>query len=398
MKGFKQIFQQIFKYILIPYVDPVGNETARRSAVVLYTIMALVSGVISVMNIRLGYTVMACTTIALAVGFVVDSVLCVKGKSRGAAILCGIQATAIFTYYAIIGGNYGFAILWILLIPLATMGFLGLQVGLIISIYFQLLLIVLFYTPLKNVMSQHYSSTFIGRFPILYFADMAASSILMVQKHIIQLRQLDHEKELNEAVYKERNRVEAISMQTILSISNAVDAKDKYTQAHSNRVSVYACLIAEEIGWNKLQVEEIRQIALLHDIGKIAVSDTILNKPGKLTDEEFEIMKGHTVAGGEILKDLTILENVALGAKYHHERYDGKGYPNGLKGEEIPVEARIIGLADSFDAMNSNRVYRKKLSAEVIHNELVKGSGTQFDPELIKAFLPIADDLLAMQG
>ena len=95
---------------------------------------------------------------------------------------------------------------------------------------------------------------------------------------------------------------------------------------------------------------------------------------------------------------MTILENVALGAKYHHERYDGNGYPNGLKGEEIPVEARIIGLADSFDAMNSNRVYRKKLSAEVIHNELVKGSGTQFDPELIKAFLPIADDLLAMQG
>lgn len=390
-------YKQLIKYILTPYVDPDGNETVRRSAVVLYAIMALVSAIISGMNIKHNYMVMAYTTVALSLGFVVDAVLCAKKKPRLATIICGLQATGIFTYYAIVGGNYGFAILWILIMPLASMGFLGLQVGLIISIYFQILLIVLFCTPLKDVMSRHYSSTFIGRFPILYFADAAASSILMIQKHIVQLRQLDHGKELKDAVEKERNRVEAISMQTILSISNAVDAKDKYTQAHSNRVSVYACLIGEEIGWNKLQVEELRKIALLHDIGKIAVSDTILNKPGKLTDEEFAIMKGHTVAGGEILKDLTILENVALGAKYHHERYDGKGYPNGLKGEEIPIEARIIGLADAFDAMNSNRVYRKKLTAEIIHDELVKGSGTQFDPDLIRAFLPIADDLLSMQ-
>ena len=390
-------YKQFIKYILTPYVDSDGNETARRSAIVLYAIMALVSAVISAMNIKHNYMTMAYTTIALSIGFTLDSILCAKKKPRAAAIICGLQATGIFTYYAIVGGNYGFAILWILIMPLASMGFLGLQVGLIISIYFQILLIVLFYTPLKGVMIQHYSSTFIGRFPILYFADAAASSILMIQKHIVQLRQLDHGKELKEAVEQERNRVEAISMQTILSISNAVDAKDKYTQAHSNRVSVYACLIAEEIGWNKLQVEELRKIALLHDIGKIAVSDTILNKPGKLTDEEFAIMKRHTIAGGEILKDLTILDNVALGAKYHHERYDGKGYPNGLKGEEIPIEARIIGLADAFDAMNSNRVYRKKLTAEIIHDELVKGSGTQFDPELIKAFLPIADDLLSMQ-
>lgn len=386
--------KKLIKYILTPYVDPDSEEYIRRACFVLYIVLALVSVAFSGKNISHGYMTMAYTTIALAVVFVVDAVLAIQNKIRAASIVCGIQVTIIFSYYAIIGGNYGFAILWITLMPIATMGLLGIQIGLVISIYFQLLLIVLFRTPISKIMLQYYSETFMDRFPILYFADFAVSAILMIQKHVVQLQQLNHGKELKEAVENERNRVQTISMQTILSISNAVDAKDKYTQAHSKRVSEYSCMIARDLGWNEEQVEELRNIALLHDIGKIAVSDTILNKPGRLTDDEFEIMRSHTVAGGEILKDLTIIENVAFGAKFHHERFDGSGYPNGLKGEEIPIEARIIGLADAFDAMNSNRVYRQKLTADAIHGELQRGSGTQFDPELIKIFLPIADRLM----
>lgn len=131
----------------------------------------------------------------------------------------------------------------------------------------------------------------------------------------------------------------------------------------------------------------IRQIGLLHDIGKIGVPDSILSKPKKLTEEEYNIMKTHVDIGGEILKDFTHIKNVADGAKYHHERYDGKGYNTGLKGEEIPLTARIIGLADAFDAMTSNRVYRKAISMDHVIDELKKGKGTQFDPSLVDILL-----------
>lgn len=200
---------------------------------------------------------------------------------------------------------------------------------------------------------------------------------------------------LNASVLEERNRVSAISMQTILSISNAVDAKDSYTQEHSKRVSEYSVMIAKKLGFDDKRCEEIRQIALLHDIGKIAVSDAILNKPDKLTDDEYEVMKGHTTSGGQILKDLTIIDNVSLGAMHHHERYDGTGYPDGLSGDDIPLEARIIAVADAFDAMNSNRIYRKSLTRETILSELENGKGKQFDPKIVDLFM---DDAIRITG
>lgn len=200
---------------------------------------------------------------------------------------------------------------------------------------------------------------------------------------------------LTASVIEERNRVSAISMQTILSISNAVDAKDSYTQEHSKRVSEYSVIIAKNLGFDDKRCEAIRQIALLHDIGKIAVSDSILNKPAKLTDDEYEIMKNHTTAGGQILKDLTIIENVSLGAMHHHERYDGNGYPKGLAGKDIPIEARIIAVADAFDAMNSNRIYRNSLTKEKILSELENGRGKQFDPEIVDLFMDDAIRILS---
>lgn len=180
--------------------------------------------------------------------------------------------------------------------------------------------------------------------------------------------------------------------ETILSIARTVDVKDTNTSKHSFRVSEYAVAIAKRLDYSEEKCENLRQMALLHDIGKIGIPDAILNKPGRLTDEEYEIMKSHVIKGGEILKDFTMIDNVSVGALYHHEKYDGTGYCHGLKGEEIPLDARIIGIADAFDAMTANRVYRKQLDINVVINELRRCSGKQFDPELVEILLSLIED------
>ncbi len=201
---------------------------------------------------------------------------------------------------------------------------------------------------------------------------------------IQNLRYEKQEKEL--AHVREQIRM---SNETILSIANAVEARDKRTGRHSLRVAVYSMLIAAELGFDGEELENIRQIGMLHDIGKIGVPDSILNKPAKLTADEYDTMKTHVDIGGEILKDFTHIKNVADGAKYHHERYDGTGYNSGLKGEEIPLTARIIGLADAFDAMTSHRVYRNAMPMNLVIEELKNGKGTQFDPHLVDILLEL---------
>ena len=180
--------------------------------------------------------------------------------------------------------------------------------------------------------------------------------------------------------------------ETILTIAKTVDAKDVNTSQHSFRVSEYASMIAQRLGYSDQAIEDLKKSALLHDIGKIAIPDRILNKDNKLTDEEYAVMKSHVVRGGEILKTFTLVDHVYEGALYHHERYDGKGYVQGLKGEKIPLNARIIGIADAFDAMTANRVYRKKLDMEFVLNEIKKGRGTQFDPMLVDIMLDLIED------
>ena len=188
-----------------------------------------------------------------------------------------------------------------------------------------------------------------------------------------------------------RNQIQ-MGNETIITIARTVDAKDENTSQHSQRVSEYSVMIAEKLGYSKEDLEVLRKTALLHDIGKIAIPDRILNKAGRLTDEEYGVMKSHVLRGAEILKNFTFIEHVDEGALYHHERYDGKGYVNGLKGEEIPLNARIIGIADAFDAMTANRVYRKKLDLDFVLEELRKGRGTQFDPRLVDTMLGLLED------
>ena len=183
------------------------------------------------------------------------------------------------------------------------------------------------------------------------------------------------------------NRQVEMGKQTVVAIAKAVDAKDVRTSEHSKRVAEYSRKIAEAFGLDRKQCQDIEWTAQMHDIGKIGVRDAVLNKAGRLTDQEYAEMKGHTTKGAEILKDFTLLDNVIEGAEFHHERYDGRGYPKGLKGEEIPLFARIIGVADAFDAMTANRVYRKQLDFGYVLGELEKGKGTQFDPQFVDILL-----------
>ena len=198
-----------------------------------------------------------------------------------------------------------------------------------------------------------------------------------------------YRKDLQRRLDEKTREMEHITIQAIMTVANTVDAKDDYTKGHSMRVAAYSELMAQRLGWSEDEIQNIYYVAMLHDVGKIGVPDAVLNKPFRLTDLEFRLIKGHTIMGAEILKDFKMFPNVNVGAQYHHERYDGKGYPEGLKAESIPLVARIIGLVDSYDAMTSNRVYRKRLSDDIVMEELRKGKGTQWDPELVDIFIEL---------
>ncbi|MCR4591133.1 MAG: HD-GYP domain-containing protein [Lachnospiraceae bacterium] len=179
--------------------------------------------------------------------------------------------------------------------------------------------------------------------------------------------------------------------QTAEALSSAIDAKDTYTNGHSRRVAEYSVKIAKKAGKSEAECNRIYFAALLHDVGKIGVPIEILTKNGKLTTEEFEQIKQHPVIGGQILSSIRNSPWLSTAARYHHERYNGKGYPEGLKGEDIPEIARIIAVADAYDAMTSNRSYRKAIPQHIVREELVKGKGTEFDPEFTRLMIHMID-------
>lgn len=178
---------------------------------------------------------------------------------------------------------------------------------------------------------------------------------------------------------------------TIKSISSALDAKDQYTSGHSFRVTMYSLILASEMRLEDDIIEQAEMAGLLHDIGKIGISDYILSKPGKLTNEEYEIMKLHPALGKKMLNGIKKLNDVSLWLNSHHERWDGKGYPEGISGEEIPLTSRILAVADTYDAMTTDRSYRKALSHQTAVEEIERCSGSQFDPLIVEVFLRIKD-------
>ena len=192
--------------------------------------------------------------------------------------------------------------------------------------------------------------------------------------------------------YRERQLyTQRLFEQTATALVNAIDAKDEFSQGHSVRVAEYSEKIARELGKSEEECNRIYYTALLHDVGKIGIPEEIINKRGRLTDEEYDIIKTHSVAGSRILSEISENPYLSIGAHFHHERYDGKGYPEGLKGEEIPEMARIIAVADAFDAMSSNRSYRDAFPPQVVREELIKGMGTQFDPMFSKIMQHLID-------
>ena len=190
---------------------------------------------------------------------------------------------------------------------------------------------------------------------------------------------------------EQQKRDEQIIEQTMQTIVNFIEAKDPNTMGHSLRVAQYSRMLAGSIGFSEEECRHIYYIALMHDCGKIYIPDEILTKPSKLTEEEYELMKKHTVYGRDILRDFTAIEGIGMGALSHHERYDGKGYPNGLAGEDIPIIARIICISDAFDAMNSHRCYRNALTPDIILSELKNNSGKQFDPVIVDRLLKLIE-------
>lgn len=190
---------------------------------------------------------------------------------------------------------------------------------------------------------------------------------------------------------KQKNDIKII-LQSMNTFINFIDAKDPYTRGHSKRVAMYAAEIAKRMRLPEDDIQNIYYAGLLHDAGKISVPDAVLNKPGILTKEERTMIQNHTVAGGKMLVQLSSLKGVRETALYHHERYDGSGYPDGLKGEMIPLFARIVGVADAYDAMSSNRVYRRHLNKDEIIEEIQKGAGTQFDPRIVTYMVDMIND------
>jgi putative nucleotidyltransferase with HDIG domain len=173
----------------------------------------------------------------------------------------------------------------------------------------------------------------------------------------------------------------------IRALSSTVDAKDHYTLGHSQKVSEFSVLISEELGMSEREIEIIKYAGLLHDIGKIAIPDDVIKKPARFNEQDFEIAKKHPVIGAKIIKEIESLAPMVPIVLYHHERFDGKGYPDGLKGEDIPIGARIVHVADAYDTMVSARAYRDMLPPELAISELRKNAGTQFDPKIVDAFI-----------
>lgn len=221
--------------------------------------------------------------------------------------------------------------------------------------------------------------------------------LLLRVRHTIKLTRLqtdlsrEVEKKTQE-VTVQHEKIERISMQIVKALSGAIDAKDTYTNGHSTRVADYSKEIARRAGYPEKMQNDIYMMGLLHDVGKIGVPDAIINKPAKLSDEEYSIIQNHPVMGAKILKNITEFPKLVTGARWHHERYDGKGYPDGLCGEEIPMEARIIAVADAYDAMSSRRSYRDELPQSQVRSEVEKGKGTQFDPKFAEIMLRMIDE------
>lgn len=215
--------------------------------------------------------------------------------------------------------------------------------------------------------------------------------ILLVESALKSVDQMRIINNINKELEGKNDELEQAYLDTVKILRQTVEAKDPYTRGHSDRVSNYAVLLGKKLGLSDSELNTLKVGGLFHDIGKIGVPDSILLKEARLTDEEFSQIKEHPTIGAHILGNAKVFQDIIPIVKHHHERWDGKGYPSKLQGEEIPLLVRIVTVVDTFDAMTSNRSYRNALPLERVVEEIKKCSGTQFDPNVASAFLEIID-------
>ena len=219
--------------------------------------------------------------------------------------------------------------------------------------------------------------------------------LILRVRHTVELSRL--QLNLEQEVAKKTKEMESLFLHVVQSLADAIDAKDTYTNGHSDRVARYAREIVKRYGYSSSDQDNIYIMGILHDVGKIGVPDAVINKPAKLTDDEFALIKNHPVMGARILKNIKELPKLFTGARWHHERFGGGGYPDGLTGADIPEEARIIAVADAYDAMTSRRSYRDPLPQAAVRAEIEKGAGVQFDPAFAKIMIEMIDEDVAYE-
>mgnify|MGYP000126069364 CR=1 FL=1 len=235
-------------------------------------------------------------------------------------------------------------------------------------------------------------SEFLSKIRGTVIDDECADAFMDAGVSVMNMEDSQIEKSLWEKVPREKIELTFEQIKNIAGFfARIVDYKSPFTSTHSIGVAECARKLSGYMGFDDETVQKMYLAGALHDIGKVAIGNDILEKPDRLTDEEYALMKSHVEKGAQILKNFTLINHVEEGALYHHERYDGSGYMYGLKGEEIPLNARIIGIADAFDAMTANRVYRKKLDKDYVIREIKRGSGTQFDPKLVEIMLGLIE-------
>ncbi len=382
--------------ILLKTDTNVGKNKEHKIAMVIRISFALmfVAIAMGLVNLYLKAYVMFYGSIFLALGMAQCILDCQRHKRTKLAVEVFFwTSTPAFTYFFIIGGNDGFATLWIAAIPLMFVIAHDLKAGLRSGIYFLVLVCSFCWIPpLRDLIQYNYGESFFIRFPFLYISMFAMTILIGVQAKKHEIEQLKAMDTLNNAVIEERNRNLKLFIKTIATINNTVEAKDEYTGEHSNRVALYAKMLAERLGWDEDGQIKVFYAGLVHDIGKISIPDNIIQKPSKLDATEYAKVKEHPASGYKILEEFDFMEGLSDGVLYHHERYDGTGYPHQISGENIPEIARIIGVADAFDAMYSTRAYREKMPIDKVISELTEGKGTQFDPRCVEAMIQLLDE------
>ena len=381
------------------------EKQSRLLAKVVSLTMALLGLIMTFTTYYEGNYTMVAVSLTYGPLFLISFIVSIITKKADFFLALGYILSFVMEFvFLITGGQNGFGILWMCIITLFTFFSNQKKVFFIVNSIYLLLVILGFWTPLSRFCYQ-FSDTMKIRFPMLYMIEFIFASIIKIRMSKVEYNRnllfnnlIDLHNNLQKQVEErtkelelEKNNSEKMLIELTQALATTIDAKDKYTSGHSRRVEDYSKMLAEALGKDKKTQQEIYLFALLHDIGKIGIPDEIINKRDKLTEEEYAEVKKHPEIGYEILKSITTLPNLKIAVRWHHERLDGKGYPDGLKGDDIPEYARIISVADSYDAMTSNRSYRSSLPQDVVRAEIKKQIGTQFAPEVAEKMLEIID-------